>query len=149
MPVIRRTTVLARVTGRRSMAYLAKIEPQTAAPIALPGIPANDTARPEFSALEWSVIRLARVDGLSTLRAPSRFGRLVNWLLNRNSSPQLANERLEALRKMAVLSWHFGFTVRGDDVADFLSAGFTPDQYELMVSSIRAAISPPAQRIAA
>jgi hypothetical protein len=35
-----------------------------------------------------------------------------------------------------VLSWHFGFTVSGDDVADFLSAGFTSDQYELLVISI-------------
>ena len=130
------------------MAYLAKIEPQDAAPIALMGTPANDTAKPDFSALEWSVIRLAKVDGLSTLRAPGLFRRVVNWLLGRNGGPELANERLEALRRMAVLSWHFGFTVPGDDVAGFLSQGFSPDQYELMVRSIRAAISGP-QRIAA
>jgi hypothetical protein len=130
------------------MAYLAKIEPQTAAPIALPGIPANDTAKPDFSALEWSVIRLARVDGLSTLREPGRFRRFINWLLGRTGSPELANERLEALRRMAVLSWHFGFTVPGGDVSDFLSQGFSPDQYELMVHSIRAAVSAP-KRIAA
>ncbi len=68
--------------------------------------------------------------------------------MGRVGSPELANERLEALRRMAVLSWHFGFTVPGDDVASFLSAGFSPDQYELMVLSIRAAISTP-QRIAA
>ena len=130
------------------MAYLAKIEPQTAALIALTGTPANDTGRPDFSALEWSVIRLARVDGLSTLRAPGRFRRFVNWLMNRKGSPELANERLEALRRMAVLSWHFGFTVPGDDLADFLFQGFSPDQYELMVRSIRAAMGTP-QRIAA
>ena len=129
------------------MAYLAKIEPHNAAPI-LTGIPANDTGKPRFSPLEWSVIRLARVDGLSTLRAPGRIRRFWNWLMGRDGSPELANERLEALRRMAVLSWHFGFTVPGDDVADFLSAGFSPDQYELMVRSIRAAIGTP-QRIAA
>ena len=125
------------------MAHLARIEPQTAEPIALMGVPANDTARPDFSRLEWSVIRLARVDGLSTLREPGRWGRFVNWLMNRKGLPSLANERLEALRKMAVLSWHYGFTVPGEDVAGFLSAGFSPDQYELMVRSIRAAISGP------
>ena len=130
------------------MAYLARIEPQNAEPIALTGIPANDTAKPDFSRLEWSVIRLARVDGLSTLREPGRWGRFVNWLMNRKGLPSLANERLEALRKMAVLSWHYGFTVPGEDVADFLSAGFSPDQYELMVRSIRAAVSAP-QRITA
>jgi hypothetical protein len=125
------------------MAYLARIEPQVAEPIARTNAPANDTAKPDFSRLEWSVIRLARVDGLSTLREPGRWGRFVNWLMNRKGSPELANERLEALRRMAVLSWHFGFTVPGDDVASFLSAGFSPDQYELMVRSIRAAISTP------
>ena len=125
------------------MAYLARIEPQTAEPIALRGVPANDTAKAAFSRLEWSVIRLARVDSLSTLREPGRWGRFVNWLMNRNSLPSLANERLEALRKMAVLSWHYGFTVPGEDVASFLSAGFSPDQYELMVREISAAISAP------
>ena len=130
------------------MAYLAKIEPQAASPIMPAGIPANDTAKPDFSALEWSVIRLARVDGLSTLRGQGRLGRFWNWLMGRSGSLELANERLEALRRMAVLSWHFGFTVPGDDVAHFLSHGFSPDQYELMVRSIRAAVSAP-QRIAA
>jgi hypothetical protein len=130
------------------MAYAVRLDPQEARAIALTAIPANDTAKSEFSALEWSVIRMARVDGLSTLRAPGRFRRFLNWLLGRNGRPQLANERLEALRRMSVLSWHFGFTVPGDDVADFLSQGFSPDQYELMVRSIRAALGTP-QRIAA
>ena len=49
---------------------------------------------------------------------------------------------------MAVLTWHYGFTVPGDDVAKFLSAGFSPDQYELMAGSINSALSAP-RRIAA
>lgn len=130
------------------MAYAAKIETAKAARIAPAAVPANDIARPEFSSLEWSVIRLARADSLSTLRTPGRIRRFINWLIGRSGSPELANERLEALRRTAVLSWHFGFTVPGDDVAHFLSQGFSPDQYELMVRSIRAAVSAP-QRIAA
>jgi hypothetical protein len=130
------------------MAYVARIERQTAAPIALAPVPANDTAGPDFSRLEWSVIRLAREDSMSTLREPGRLGRFWNWLMGRNGSPSLANERLEALRRMAVLSWNFGFSVPGEDVANFLSAGFSPDQYELMVSRIRAAVGA-SQRIAA
>jgi len=125
------------------MAYAARLEPQNAEPIALTGVPANDVGKPDFSRLEWSIIRLARIDSLSTLREPGRWGRFVNWLMNRKGSPELANERLESLRRMAVLSWHYGFTVPGEDVASFLSAGFSPDQYELMVRSIRAAISGP------
>ena len=130
------------------MAHLARIEPHAARPIAFASQPANDTADPEFSNLEWSVIRFARQDSLSTLREPGRLGRFWNWLIGRQGSPKLANERLEALRRMAVLSWHSGFTVHGDDVAEFLSAGFSPDQYELMVRSIWAALSAP-KRISA
>ena len=134
------------------MAHPARKEPQLAEPKSLTGVPANDVEphdKPEFSPLEWSVIRLAKVDGLSTLREPGRLGRFINWLMGRKGSPSLASERLEALRRMAVLSWHYGFTVPSDDVTDFLSAGFSPDQYELMVGSIRAAIGFPTQRLAA
>lgn len=130
------------------MAYLACIETQNAEPIARKAVPANDTDRPFFNPLEWSVIRLARADSISTLRPAGRIRRFFSWLMGRTGGPELANERLEALRRMAVLSWHYGFTVPGDDVASFISAGFSPDQYELMVRSIRAAIGSP-QRIAA
>lgn len=126
------------------MAYLAKIEQLDSQPVTLPALP---PATPDFSALEWSVIRFARLDKLWTVRAGGRVRRCWNWLLGR-SNPELADPRLEALRRMAVLTWHFGFTVHGDDVADFLSAGFSPDQYELMAGSINTAISNP-RRIAA
>ena len=130
------------------MAYAARIETQNAEPIARTGVPANDTETPFFNPLEWSVIRDARTDGVSTLRPAGRFRRFFSWLMGRTGGPELANERLEALRRMAVLSWHYGFTVPGDDVASFFSAGFSPDQYELMVRSIRAAVGAP-KRIAA
>jgi hypothetical protein len=133
------------------MAYLARIEQHTAQPVVFQPkvVPSSAPVAPtpEFSALEWSVIRLARVDGLSTLREPGLVGRFINWLMGRQGSPGLANEQLEALRRIAVLSWHFGFTVPSEDVADFLSAGFTPEQYELLVQSVRAAISAGSQRI--
>lgn len=121
------------------MAYLARIEPLEARPLSLAAMTSGAAAEPEFSRLEWSIIRLARVDGLATIRAPGPIRRFYNWLIGRTGSPSLANERLEALRRISVLSWHFGFSVPGEDVADFLSAGFTTDQYELLVSSIRAA----------
>ena len=121
------------------MAYLARIEPLDGRPLALPAPLAAPARKPDFSPLEWSIIRLARVDGLSTLRSPGPLRRLFNWIIGRTRSPKLANERLEALRRISVLSWHFGFSVPGEDVADFLSAGFTPDQYELLVSTVRGA----------
>lgn len=93
----------------------------------------------DFSPLEWSVIRLAAVDDLSTLRAPGPLRRFWNWLMGRTGSVGLASPHLEALRRMAVLSWHFGFSVPAEAIADFLSAGFSLDQYDLLAGRIRAA----------
>jgi hypothetical protein len=142
---------LARTKREHFMAYHAPIEQHTAQPVVfLPKVvqaPNPVAPAPEFSSLEWSVVRLARVDGLSTLREPGPIGRFLNWLMGRNGTPELANPQLEALRRIAVLSWHYGFTVPSDDVADFLAAGFTADQYELLVTSVRAAISAGSQRI--
>ena len=129
------------------MAYLARIEMHDSQPVALLRLAKPASVKPEFSPLEWSVIRLAKVDRLWTIRAAGRVRRLWNWLLARGN-PALANEKLEALRRMAVLTWHYGFTVPGEDVRNFLSAGFSPDQYELMAGSINAALSAP-RRIAA
>ena len=133
------------------MAYLAPIQTQAAQPIPFPVKALRSVTpaieKPTFSPLEWSVIRLARVDSLSTLRESGIISRFINWLTGRNGSPELANPQLEALRRISVLSWHFGFTVPGDDVSDFIAAGFSPEQYELLVLSIRAAISAGSQRI--
>lgn len=123
------------------MAYLSRIEPDGADVSALPAIVSNGSAR--FTDLEWSVIRLARIDALWTIRPAGRLRRAWNRFLGR-SNPELANPRLEALRRMAVLSWHYGFTVACEAVADFLSAGFSLSQYELLVSRIARSINPPA-----
>ena len=129
------------------MAYLSRIEPHDAQPVALPAIAAVNRPKSDFSNLEWSVIRLARVDKLWTIRAAGRLRRVFNWVVGRGN-PELANPKLEALRRVAVLTWHYGFTVPGEDVAKFISAGFSPDHYELMAGSINSAISAP-RRIAA
>jgi len=128
------------------MAYLARIEPQTSQPFAFLERIAPSVAAPEFSDLEWSVVRLARRDGLWTLRPYGRIRRFFRWLTGLGINPKLADPRLEAIRRMAVLSWNFGFTVPGRDVVDFVAAGFSKDQYELMVSSIRAALTSSIQR---
>lgn len=132
------------------MAYLERIETVGAQPLVLPlrAAPKPDPVveRVGFSPLEWSIVRLARMDRLWTIRPLGPLRRLWNWLTGRGN-PQLASERLEALRRMAVLSWNFGFTVPGRDVADFLAAGFTTDQYELLVSSVRRAVASPSREL--
>ena len=122
------------------MAHLAAIKTPERQLVTLPQSAGGEAAGPQFSPLEWSIIRLAHSDRLWTTRPAGRLRHLWNWLLARGN-PQLANPRLETLRRTAVLSWHYGFMVSGDVVADFLSAGFTTDQYELLVSSISRARS--------
>jgi hypothetical protein len=120
------------------MAYLARIEPSAGHQAVLPDVATNAPPTAGFSPLEWSIIRLSRTQALSTIREPGLLRRFYHWFIGQTAGRRLANDRLEALRRMAVLSWHFGFSAPVEEVADFLSAGFTPEQYELLVSSVRA-----------
>lgn len=95
-------------------------------------------ARPAtaLSALEWSVVALAERDHPSTLREPGRVAIALGALFSGRHNPRLADPRLEALRRMAVLTWRYGYVVPSAAIRDFLSAGFTTDQYELLANSI-------------
>ncbi|MEZ0496191.1 hypothetical protein [Sphingomonas sp. IW22] len=116
------------------MAYLAFAE--TAAGCA--DLPLDGGRTATLSALEWSVVALARRDSLSSLRQPGRIAMAMGTLFGERPNPRLADPRLEALRRIAVLSWHHGYTVDGDEVRAFLDAGFDLRQYELVVDSIAA-----------
>lgn len=123
------------------MAYLA-FDPMiaTAAPRGAPTADVPETAAPaRLSALEWSVVALARRDTLASLRTPGRVAAAMRNVLKRSTNLKLADERLEALRRLAVLTWHKSFTVPASEVKAFLAAGFTPAQYETMTASIAAA----------
>ena len=132
------------------MAYLARIDRQQDQQQAF--VPTLKAVGPsvtsvEFTPLEWSVVRLARLDDLSSLREPGPVRRFYSWLIGRHESRELANPRLEALRRMAVLSWHFGFSVPGEDVSAFLEADYSIEQYELLVTSVRAVVASESRRI--
>jgi len=92
-----------------------------------------------FSALEWSVVAIAERDKVSSLRQPGRMAIALGALFGDRHNPRLADPRLEALRRMAVLSWHHGFTVPGSAVREFTDAGYSLEQYETLVASISAA----------
>ncbi|MGK2911697.1 MAG: hypothetical protein ACSLE1_18125 [Sphingobium sp.] len=96
------------------------------------GTPGSDCLSP----LEWSVVGLARGDDLSTLRNPGRISIAMGILFGKRYSARLACPRLEALRRIAVLSWHRGFAVHGQEVEAFTAAGFTLHQLGLVVASI-------------
>lgn len=118
------------------MAYLSFIE--TAAGAAVPAevhqIPNEEGAR--FSALEWSVVAIAEGDPLSSLRSPGRVAQALGSLFPAKRNPKLADPKLEALRRMAVLTWKQGYKVSDHAITAFLNAGFTTSQYELLAGSI-------------
>lgn len=94
------------------------------------------TPQPRLSALEWSIVAMAERDGLSTIREPGRYTRALRSLFGLKQPNRLANERLEALRRIAVLAWHFGWNVPKSEVANFFEAGFTGDHLELIQNSV-------------
>ncbi len=89
-----------------------------------------------FSAIEWSVVAFARRERLSSLREPSRVARALASLFGFARTSRLTDERLEALRRMAVLAWHSGYQLPTSELRAFQQAGFTLDQYEVLQASI-------------
>lgn len=118
------------------MAYLAFSEIGGATAPA-PQAKAHEDAT--LSALEWSVVALAERDSLASLRAPGRMAISLGTLFGTRPNPKLADARLEALRRIAVLTWHRGYDVPTSAIRHFLDAGFTLDQYELLAGSIATA----------
>jgi hypothetical protein len=97
--------------------------------------PAEETES-GFTALEWSVVALARRDSLSSLREPGRLSVALGVLFGERQNPRLADPRLEALRRMSVHGWHKGFAVPKSEIVTFKSAGFTMNQLETLLTSI-------------
>lgn len=119
-------------------ALLDRPQPTTAAPRAPVALAPSPKGRTLLTDLEWSVVALARFDRLSSLDPP---GPVATWLARLFGPARpavLADARLEALRHMAVLAWHQGYSVPPGRLRAFLDAGFTLDQYELLQSRIGA-----------
>lgn len=78
-----------------------------------------------FDPLELRVIALAEADPVASIGAPSRFRRSVERWLGFKLPRPLANERLEALRRFAVLSRVSSGRLPAEEVRNFLTAGFS------------------------
>jgi hypothetical protein len=137
-PVLRGTK--NRVQNRRLMMASLPLP-------ALPGQPENSASKgrapivgtvppARLSALEWSIVAMAQRDGLASIRERSRFIAALGSLFGFRQPNRLANDRLEALRRVSILAWHYRWNVPKSEVADFLAAGFSIDQYELIQTSI-------------
>jgi hypothetical protein len=107
------------------------------APVLPPARPHPDEAH-DLSRREWTIVRLAREDGLSSLREEGRLGRFVRMIFGIERKNPLSNDRLEALRRIAVLSWHHGYNVAPSEIGDFLSSGYSEPQYEQLTRRIAA-----------
>ena len=89
-----------------------------------------------FSGLEWTVIALSRRDRLSSLSTPGALSRALGSLFGLGRNSTLADPRLEALRRIAVHAWHYGYTLPVSEIKRFLASGFSVDQYETLLASI-------------
>jgi len=99
-----------------------------------------------FTPLEWRVISLARSERVTPIPPPQgRWQRLAAWFRAAPPLRPLANERLEALRRLASDLWHGHDAVGSGNLALFLAAGFAEAQLVIL----RAVISPAAREIAA
>lgn len=94
-----------------------------------------------LTALEWSIVAMAEKDRISSLREPSRFLLALGSLFGVRRPNGLANDRLEALRRLAVHAWHYRWNVPDSELRDFVTAGYSLDHYQLVQSSIAQARS--------
>jgi hypothetical protein len=117
------------------MAYMDFAEPAPAL-LYRPAAVAKATPAASLSALEWSVVALARRDSLNSLRTPGPIGKAMAAVFGGASENPIADPRLEALRRIAVYGWHRGFAVPASEIARFYEAGFSADQLELLLTSI-------------
>ena len=120
------------------MAYL-DIDNLYAAPVArTAAVRPAVTAPAGFSALEWSVIALAKRDSIASLGTPSRMSRALGSLFGFGETSRLAEPRLEALRRIAVYAWRRGHALPVSEIGLFTAAGFTMAQVETLVASVTA-----------
>lgn len=120
------------------MAYL-DIDNLFASPSGARAADTVDAAAPlttGFSALEWSVIALAKRDTLRSLAGPSRISRAIGSLFGLGTASRLADPQLEALRRIAVYAWRRGFALPMAEIEQFLAAGYHESQLETLVVSV-------------
>lgn len=106
------------------MAYLDLALDLPRAALAAPNSAPRRAAVSHVAPLEWQVVQLARIDGRATLRAPGRVAMVLRWLLGGKPANGLADPRLEALRRYAVMLRLRGGALPQAETDRLLHAGF-------------------------
>ena len=111
-----------------------------------PPLPVSESAESQatspgasFGPLELKVISLAEADPIASIGAPSRFAAFFERWFGIERPRPLADSRLEALRRFAVLVRVTGGQLPGEEIGRFLAAGFTHLQARMLQR--RAALS--------
>jgi hypothetical protein len=118
------------------MAFLDLAQPRLSPAVA------GAASQAAFQGHEWAVIALARADGAASLSEPGRLRRLFESFFKIRRPNRLADPRLEALRRMAVLLRIGGGKTSDDERAGFLSAGYTRSQLSALAAYVVKAIRP-------
>lgn len=104
------------------MAFIDFSDAAPVAPDATLALPTTQAVT--LSALERRIVALARDEGLESLRPARKRSWLARVVLGPvPPSKMLANEQLEALRRLAVLAWHHGYTVPVSALREAKAAG--------------------------
>jgi len=99
--------------------------------------PVTKQAAAALTPLEWQVVAIAQRDRLSSLHAPSRWARfLAIFFGGDRASPRLADSKLEALRRIAVLAWHKGYALPKQEIAAFHASGYSLEHLELLLARV-------------
>jgi hypothetical protein len=97
---------------------------------------ANAPQVASFSALEWTVLAIARRDAPRRFGGPGRFAALVRLMFGRTGDLRLADPRLESLRRTAIFARRVGSRLSAAIVDQFHAAGFTPAQLVTLLESV-------------
>ncbi len=89
-----------------------------------------------FERAEWEVIMIAQKDGLASLSEPGWLPRLASRLFGGRIARPLADPRLEALRRFAVLAWHHSYALPVSAIEGLRSMGYSDEQLELVLARI-------------
>ena len=116
------------------MAYLVIRDHPAMFSTAAPRIDMRDHA--SFERTEWQVIMIAQKEGLASLSEPGWLSRLMIRLFGGAVPRPLADPKLEALRRFAVLAWHHSYALPVSAMEAVRTAGYSESQLELALARI-------------